>query len=182
MLVDGKVRRICVTKVDGVKEVREFAQGEMAEQHAEHRIDTRKVLRTTVVIVGAGPAGLAVREEFEKYGIDNIVIDNNDKIGGQFNMQTHQFFFFEKEKRFGGMRGFDIAKTLAGENMEGIYLNSTVWDILEGKRVAVKNWKRIPCFSWMPIIWSWPRGLFRLCRLSKTMIYPGYIRQLSSRK
>lgn len=139
MLVDGKVRRICVTKVDGVKEVREFAQGEMAEQHAEHRIDTRKVLRTTVVIVGAGPAGLAVREEFEKYGIDNIVIDNNDKIGGQFNMQTHQFFFFEKEKRFGGMRGFDIAKTLAGENMEGIYLNSTVWDILEGKRVAVKN-------------------------------------------
>ncbi|MFR5658274.1 MAG: hypothetical protein ACLUDU_09955 [Butyricimonas faecihominis] len=80
-----------------------------------------------------------MREEFEKYGIDNIVIDNNDKIGGQFNMQTHQFFFFEKEKRFGGMRGFDIAKTLAGENMEGIYLNSTVWDILEGKRVAVKN-------------------------------------------
>ena len=28
MLVDGKVRRICVTKVDGVKEVRELAQGE----------------------------------------------------------------------------------------------------------------------------------------------------------
>ena len=80
MLVDGKVRRICVTKVDGVKEVREFAQGEMAEQHAEHRIDIRKVLRTTVVIVGAGPAGLAVREEFEKYGIDNIVIDNNDRL------------------------------------------------------------------------------------------------------
>ena len=94
MLVDGKVRRICVTKVDGVKEVREFAQGKMAEQHAEHRIDIRKVLRTTVVIVGAGTAGLAVREEFEKYGIDNIVIDNNDKIGGQFNMQTHQFFLF----------------------------------------------------------------------------------------
>lgn len=37
------------------------------------------------------------------------------------------------------MRGFDIAKTLAGESMEGIYLNSTVWDILEGKRIAVKH-------------------------------------------
>lgn len=54
-------------------------------------------------------------------------------------MQTHQFFFFEKEKRFGGMRGFDIAHHLAGENTDGIYLNSTVWDVLEGKRVAVKN-------------------------------------------
>lgn len=37
------------------------------------------------------------------------------------------------------MRGFDIAKTLAGENADGIYLNCTVWDLLEGKRVAVKN-------------------------------------------
>ena len=47
-------------------------------------------------------------------------------------MQTHQFFFFEKEKKFGGMRGFDIAKTLAGDDHTGIFLNSTVWDILEG--------------------------------------------------
>ena len=54
-------------------------------------------------------------------------------------MQTHQFFFFEKEKKFGGMRGFDIAKTLAGDNHEGILLNNTVWDLLEGGRVAIKN-------------------------------------------
>ena len=139
MLVDGKVKRICVTKVDGVREVQEIACGEMATAHEEPAEASREVLRTTVVIIGAGPAGLAVREEFRKWGIDNIVIDNNDKIGGQFNMQTHQFFFFEKEKRFGGMRGFDIAQSLAGEDMEGIFLNSTVWDVLEGKRVAVKN-------------------------------------------
>lgn len=37
------------------------------------------------------------------------------------------------------MRGFDIAKTLAGDDHSGIFLNSTVWDLLEGKRVAVKN-------------------------------------------
>ncbi len=59
-----------------------------------------------------------------KHKIDNIVIDNNDKIGGQFTMQTHQFFFFEKEKKFGGMRGFDIAKTLAGDDPQGIFLDS----------------------------------------------------------
>lgn len=138
MLVDGKIRRICITKVDGVKEVQEVTEDFMAK--ATGKVPERKkILRTTVVIVGAGPAGLAVREEFNKYGVDNIVLDNNDKIGGQFTMQTHQFFFFEQEKRFGGMRGFDIAKSLAGENTDGIYLNSTVWDLLEGKRVAVKN-------------------------------------------
>lgn len=139
MLVDGKIRRICITKVDGVKEVREVTEDFMAKKVKAAGGDKKKILRTTVVIVGAGPAGLAVREEFNKYGVDNIVIDNNDKTGGQFTMQTHQFFFFEKEKRFGGMRGFDIARTLAGENTDGIYLNSTVWDLLEGKRVAVKN-------------------------------------------
>ncbi len=139
MLVDGKIRRICITKVDGVKEVREITEDFMAKKVKQPAVEKKKVLRTTVVIIGAGPAGLAVREEFNKYGVDNIVIDNNDKTGGQFTMQTHQFFFFEKEKRFGGMRGFDIAKNLAGENKDGIYLNSTVWDLLEGKRVAVKN-------------------------------------------
>ena len=56
-------------------------------------------------------------------------------------MQTHQFFFFEKEKKYGGMRGFEIASALAGDNHEGIFLNCTVWDLLEGKRVALKNIK-----------------------------------------
>ncbi len=37
------------------------------------------------------------------------------------------------------MRGFDIARTLAGDNAEGILLNYTVWDILEGPRLAIKN-------------------------------------------
>lgn len=138
MLVDGKVRRICITKVDGVKEVEEI-KDDFSVAKSRELPDKKRILRTSVVIIGAGPAGLAVREEFDKYGVDNIVIDNNDKIGGQFTMQTHQFFFFEKEKRFGGMRGFDIARSLAGENTEGIYLNTTVWDVLEGKRIAVKN-------------------------------------------
>lgn len=139
MLVDGKIRRICVTKVDGVKEVKEIRDNFMAKGNKIPVAEKKKILRTSVVIIGAGPAGLAVREEFNKYGVDNMVLDSNDKIGGQFTMQTHSFFFFEKEKRFGGMRGFDIAKTLAGENTDGIYLNSVVWDLLEGKRVAVKN-------------------------------------------
>ena len=139
MLVDGQIKRICITKADGVKEVMEIPH-----DHEQGPIDVRKdiplkVYKTSVAIIGSGPAGLAAREELMKHNVDCIVIDNNDKIGGQFLMQTHQFFFFEKEQKFGGMRGFDIARTLAGENHEGIFLNSTVWDILEGGRLAVKN-------------------------------------------
>ncbi len=139
MLVDGQIKRICITRVDGVKEVQE-----VPHDYAPYRVAPKKdiplnVYKTTVAIIGAGPAGLAAREELNKYKIPNIVIDNNDKIGGQFLMQTHQFFFFEKEQKFGGMRGFDIAKTLAGDDHTGIFLDSTVWDILEHGRIAIKN-------------------------------------------
>ena len=139
MLVDGKVRRICITKVDRVKEVRRILDGFLSQEEAIPQPGAITVYKTVVAIVGAGPAGLAVREELDRAGIPNLVIDNNTRIGGQFNMQTHQFFFFEKEKRFGGMRGFEIAASLAGQNHTGILLNSTVWDVFDNKRLAVKN-------------------------------------------
>jgi len=139
MLVDGEIRRICITKVDGIKEIREIPQDFYPDGTPLHPNESNRIFKTSVAIVGAGPAGLAVREELNKWGVHNLVIDANDQIGGQFLMQTHQFFFFEKEKKFGGMRGFDIAKTLAGESLDGILLNSTVWDLLDGKRLAVKD-------------------------------------------
>jgi glycine/D-amino acid oxidase-like deaminating enzyme/Fe-S-cluster-containing hydrogenase component 2/ferredoxin len=139
MLIDGNIKRICITKVDGIKEVREIPKDYNPDIVAYKKTTAVKVYKTQVAIIGAGPAGLAAREELNKHKVANIVIDNNDKIGGQFLMQTHQFFFFENEKKFGGMRGFDIATTLAGDNHDGIFLNSTVWDLLEGKRIAVKN-------------------------------------------
>jgi len=139
MLVDGQIKRICITKVDDIKKVQEIPH-DFQPGYVDNKTDNAiNIYKTSVVIIGAGPSGLAAREMLNKYNIANIVIDNNDKIGGQFLMQTHQFFFFEKEKKFGGMRGFDIAKTLAGDDLSGIFLNATVWDLLEGKRVAVKN-------------------------------------------
>lgn len=139
MLVDGVVRRICITKVDNVKEVREIPKNYTPSVVHVKTNEHVKVYKTEVAIIGAGPAGLAAREVLNQNGVDNIVVDNNSKIGGQFIMQTHQFFFFEKKKKYGGMRGYEIAKTLAGNDHTGIFLNSTVWDILEGKRLAVKN-------------------------------------------
>ncbi|MBQ9588315.1 MAG: FAD-dependent oxidoreductase [Bacteroidales bacterium] len=138
MLVDGRIRRICITPVDNVHEVCELSKDYFPEPSQPCRREV-KVYKTQVAIIGAGPAGLACREQLNLFGIDNIVVDSNAKIGGQFNMQTHQFFFFEKEKRFGGMRGFDIARTLAGDNLDGILLNNVVWDLLEGRRIAIKN-------------------------------------------
>ncbi|MDL2238877.1 FAD-dependent oxidoreductase [Bacteroidales bacterium OttesenSCG-928-L14] len=139
MLVDGQIRRICCTKVDNVKFVTEIPENYIPTIEKTNQEEAFKVYKTTVAIIGAGPAGLAAREILKDHKIDNIVVDNNDMIGGQFNMQTHQFFFFEKEQKYGGMRGFEIASTLAGEDHSGIILSTVVWDILDGKRLALKN-------------------------------------------
>lgn len=139
MLVDGQIKRICITLTDNVKTVSEVPNDFEPTPSKYPSESATKIYKTQVVIIGAGPAGLACREILNDLKIRNIVVDNNATIGGQFNMQTHQFFFFEKAKKYGGMRGFDIAKTLAGDNHDGIFLNSTVWDILEGKRIGVKN-------------------------------------------
>ena len=139
MLVDGQIKRICITKVDEISAVDEIPSDYKPKPTKINSENPVVVYKTSVVIIGAGPAGLAAREKLLEHKIENIVVDNNDKIGGQFPMQTHQFFFFEKEKKYGGMRGFDIASSLAGKSNDGIFLNSTVWDILEGNRVAVKN-------------------------------------------
>jgi len=139
MLVDGKISRICITKVDNITEVREIPKDFTPDISNFVQLPEISVFKTDVAIIGAGPAGLAARELLNEFKVSNIVIDNNDKIGGQFLMQTHQFFFFEKEKKFGGMRGFEIAQTLAGDDRSGILLNCVVWDILEGKKLAVKN-------------------------------------------
>ena len=128
-----------MTKVDGISEVSEIPSNYTPDVVKYTKDKPITVYKTDVVIIGAGPAGLATREELNKHGINNLVIDSNDSIGGQFLMQTHQFFFFEKEKKYGGMRGFDIAHSLAGEDHHGIFLNATVWDLLQGKRIAVKN-------------------------------------------
>lgn len=141
MLVDGQIKRICITKVDNVHEVREIPLEYKPGVQLPNTERPTTVHKTTVAIIGAGPAGLAAREVLNQAEVPNIIIDNNSHIGGQFLMQTHAFFFFEKEKKFGGQRGFEIADSLTGTSRENIFLDSTVWDILEGKRLAVKNFE-----------------------------------------
>ncbi len=93
MLVDGEVKRICITPVDDIEVVAEIPKDFVAEPAVFVKSQGLRVYKTEVVIVGAGPAGLATREVLNQHGISNIVVDSNSEIGGQFNMQTHQFLF-----------------------------------------------------------------------------------------
>ena len=63
MIVDGQMRRICITLVDGVKEVRHVDSGvHVLPEAKEPQQREVKIYKTQVAIIGAGPAGLACRE------------------------------------------------------------------------------------------------------------------------
>ena len=63
MVVDGHIRRICITNVDGVKEVHRAGTESFAEVRPVTADAPKKIYKTTVAIIGAGPAGLAVLRE-----------------------------------------------------------------------------------------------------------------------
>lgn len=91
-----------------------------------------------VVIIGAGPAGLAAAIEATKAGCEVLVVDENSTAGGQFFKQLHKFF--GSQAHSAGIRGFDIGKKLLAETKElgvEVWLNSAVIGIFDAKRVAV---------------------------------------------
>lgn len=68
MLVDGQIRRICITAVDNVKEVREIPRGYQPKRIEYKKNTGVKIYKTRVAIIGAGPAGLAAREILNNHG------------------------------------------------------------------------------------------------------------------
>jgi len=79
-------------------------------------VEPREVSVTDVdvLIIGTGPAGLSAAIELGKLGIDTLIIDDKDRVGGKLVLQTHKFFG-SVEDSHAGTRGFRIASLLANE-------------------------------------------------------------------
>jgi sarcosine oxidase subunit alpha len=68
---------------------------------------------TDLAIVGGGPAGLCAAIAAAKLGAKVVLIDDNDRLGGQLVKQTHKFF--GSKRHYCGTRGMDIAAILEQE-------------------------------------------------------------------
>ena len=102
-----------------------------------------------VVIIGAGPAGLAASIEAAKHGAGVLLIDENNKPGGQLFKQIHKFFGSREHKA--GTRGINIGTELLKETMElnievmlntevcGLTGDKKIW-IIENKEKSRKNY------------------------------------------
>jgi thioredoxin reductase len=94
--------------------------------------------RFEVLVVGAGPAGLAAAVEAATAGATVLVIDENSAPGGQLFKQIHKFF--GSKAHYAGIRGLDIGQTMLQEAQScgvEIWLDSTVWGLFPDNHVAV---------------------------------------------
>ena len=96
-----------------------------------------------ILIIGAGPAGLSAAIEAARYGAEVLVVDENNKPGGQLFKQIHKFFGSRRHKA--GVRGIDIGTKLLNEEEElgvEVMLNTVAYGYYthdEGVALAVNG-------------------------------------------
>lgn len=91
-----------------------------------------------LVIIGAGPAGLAAANEVAGNGGQVLIIDENDRPGGQLFKQIHKFF--GSYEHGAGVRGFRLAHQFverAQENRVTFMLGAKAWGAFTAGRITV---------------------------------------------
>jgi sarcosine oxidase subunit alpha len=93
-----------------------------------------------VLIIGGGPAGLSAAIELGKLGIDTLIVDDKQRLGGKLLLQTHKFFG-SVEDSHAGTRGFEIARILEEDvrkrSSVEVWLNTTAVGVFSDGIVGV---------------------------------------------
>jgi NADPH-dependent 2,4-dienoyl-CoA reductase/sulfur reductase-like enzyme/Pyruvate/2-oxoacid:ferredoxin oxidoreductase delta subunit len=100
-------------------------------------VETRPV---SVLILGGGPAGLSAAIELGSRGIDVLVVDDKERLGGKLVLQTHRFFG-STQAVFAGTRGIDVGTCLEKNVRElaavEVWLESTALAVFSDRGVGI---------------------------------------------
>ncbi|HQH93086.1 MAG TPA: FAD-dependent oxidoreductase [Candidatus Fermentibacter daniensis] len=114
LLIDGVIQKSCVTPLAEGMDVRSVNGLPALADVPGPAVAAPVTVDTDVLIIGAGPAGLAAALELGRAGARTILVDDKDRPGGKLVLQTHKFFGSE-EDCYAGTRGIEIASILAGQ-------------------------------------------------------------------
>ncbi|MCK9460155.1 MAG: FAD-dependent oxidoreductase, partial [Proteobacteria bacterium] len=115
VLADGRAVKSCMTRIRPGMRV-ESVEGTppLAPDDAPGEARRPEDVRTRVLVLGGGPAGLCAAIELGRAGIDVLIVDDKPELGGKLTLQTHQFFGSVADC-WAGTRGIDIGHLLADD-------------------------------------------------------------------
>lgn len=95
-----------------------------------------------VLIVGGGPAGICAAIELGRVGVEVLIVDDKQDLGGKLSLQTHNFFG-SVDDCYAGTRGVEIGRILAG-GLTGLpsvktWLNATVVGVFSDRKFGVSK-------------------------------------------
>lgn len=95
-------------------------------------------------VVGGGPAGLSAAIAAAKSGVEAVVLDENERPGGQLFKQIHKFF--GSREHGAGTRGMDIGRQLledAEKFKVEVWSNAVVWGIFGGPQLGINYQQKV---------------------------------------
>jgi NADPH-dependent 2,4-dienoyl-CoA reductase/sulfur reductase-like enzyme/Fe-S-cluster-containing hydrogenase component 2 len=115
VLVDGIPVKGCMRIVEPGMRI-ESCEGVpgLPPEDAAPRFEKIPVIETGVLVIGGGPAGINAAIELGKLGVETLLIDDKNELGGKLTLQTHTFFGSEADC-YAGTRGTRIAEILTEE-------------------------------------------------------------------
>jgi NADPH-dependent 2,4-dienoyl-CoA reductase/sulfur reductase-like enzyme/Fe-S-cluster-containing hydrogenase component 2/bacterioferritin-associated ferredoxin len=141
VIANGVSVKSCMTKVEENMIV-ESIEGlpELAVTGDDFQFSDIKEIETDVLIVGGGPAGLSAALQLGERGVETLIVDDKDRLGGKLVLQTHKFFG-SIDDCYAGTRGIDIATILKEELLNHksikVWLNSTAMYVFSDKKVGI---------------------------------------------
>jgi len=104
-----------------------------------------KTFDTEALIIGAGPSGLCAAIELGRLGIETLVVDDKEALGGKLSLQTHAFFG-SIDDCFAGTRGNEIGRILSKQvaelNSVEAWTGATAVGVFADTRVGVQRGAR----------------------------------------
>ena len=171
VIADGIPVKSCVTPVKQGMEVRSLhgLPELLKDDEIVKNGGKTPIIKTSVLIIGGGPAGMSAAIDLAEMGVRCIICDDKQVLGGKLSLQTHNFFGSIRDC-YAGLRGMNIGENLASiiNNQKNIkiWVNSPVVGVFsDGLIGVVKNGKYVLVKAKRLLITTGAR--------EKTLAFPG---------
>jgi len=170
VLVDGAAVKGCMTVVeDGMRVESCEGSPSLPDVDSVHGFADIRIIETEVLVIGGGPAGVTAAIELGMLGVDTLLVDDKNELGGKLTLQTHTFFG-TRDDCYAGTRGIDIAKILTEE----LTRLDSVSVMLSTSAVGAFCDKRIGLNSGKDYLLVEPKAVLLACGArEKGLVFPG---------